>query len=80
MVTLIIRILFRLGLLKKAHSGCYYCDILNCRIQLNYLKFVKHQDPRDICGNWYGFTLFGWDIHWLIHKTYKKRKVIIEFP
>ena len=80
MVTLIIRILFRSGLLRKANKGAYFCDISNHRIQLNYLKFIKHQRPKDMCGNWHGFTLFGWDIHWLIDKPYKKNKKVIEFP
>ena len=79
MTTIILMILFRMGIIRKAHSGSYFCDYFGIRITFNYLKIRKHQNPKDICGNWHGITLFNWDIHWLIPDK-KPRKIRILFP
>jgi len=83
MLTFILRILYNIGLLRKAKPGYYFCDpemLSISRICFRYIPILgkRTDDTKNYCGDWHRVTLIRWQIEYLIYK--RPKKIRVQFP
>ena len=85
MLTIILKILYNIGLLRKSQPGVYYCDpevFMISRICFTYIPMLgkSTDDIKTHCGDWHRMRFFKWEIEYLTYTITKTPKNKIKFP